>query len=61
MAPFHPGGGAIFLAVENVQEAVSELSAKGIETTAPLAESPVCHFATIEDPDGNPILVDQHV
>ncbi len=55
--PFRPGGGSIFLAVDDVEEAVAEMTAKGVEVGTPPSESPVCHFASIVDPDGNIILL----
>jgi len=64
MLTFNPGWNSSaeevnpFKAVRELQE---ELKAKGIRfiTEAdPLTEGPA-HFV-IEDPDGNPILVDQH-
>ncbi|MBT4098051.1 MAG: glyoxalase/bleomycin resistance/dioxygenase family protein [Gemmatimonadetes bacterium] len=49
------GGAAISLAVEDVEETMKELEAKGVTVTVPSNESPVCHFACISDPDGNTI------
>ena len=48
-------GAAIALAVESVEETTKELEAKGVTVTVPAGESPVCHFACIQDPDGNTI------
>ena len=50
-------GGAVAIAVEDVQEAVDELRGKGVEIIFDGGESPVCHFAGIADPDGNPIML----
>ncbi len=51
------GGAAVALAVEDVEATMKELAAKGITPTMPMQESPVCHFASIEDPDGNSIWI----
>ena len=50
-------GGAIAIAVEDVQAAVDEMRAKGVKIVFEGGESPVCHFAGIADPDGNPIML----
>ena len=49
------GGAAIALSVEDVAATVEELTAKGVTVTVPTQESPVCHFAWIQDPDGNTV------
>ena len=49
------GGAAIAFAVEDVEEFVKQLEAKGVTVTIPTNETPVCHFACISDPDGNTI------
>ncbi len=43
------------LAVENVEDAVDELEGKGITILEKDSESPVCYWAIVADPDGNPI------
>ena len=50
-----PGGSAVAFAVDDVEEAIKELEAKGVKVTVPFNESPVCHFACITDPDGNTV------
>ena len=47
------GGAAVSFAVEDVEQAISELQGKGVTVTIPAQETPVCHFACIADPDGN--------
>ncbi|MBT3345623.1 MAG: hypothetical protein HN712_18555 [Gemmatimonadetes bacterium] len=49
------GGAAVALAVEDVEAMVKALEARGITVTMQIQESPVCHFACIQDPDGNSI------
>ena len=49
------GGAAVAFAVEDVEETMRELQAKGVTVTIPANETPVCHFACISDPDGNTI------
>ncbi len=51
------GGAAIALSVEDVAATVEELTAKGVTVTVPTQESPVCHFAWIQDPDGNTVWI----
>ncbi len=50
-------GGSVAIAVEDVQEAVDELRGKNVEIIFDGGESPVCYFARIADPDGNPIVL----
>ncbi len=45
------------LAVDDVKQAVEELRAKGVKVLSDVWESPVCHCATIADPDGNKIYL----
>jgi predicted enzyme related to lactoylglutathione lyase len=47
------GGGAVALAVPDVQAAVAELRAKGVTIVQDTMHSPVCDVAAIADPDGN--------
>lgn len=53
--PLSPGG-TLAVSVENVEETLSELKAKGVKCLweDPI-DTPVCHFAIIFDPDGNKI------
>lgn len=50
-----PGGAAVALAVEDVAAAVAELRDEGVPILLEPQETPVCHFAMISDPDGNPL------
>jgi len=54
----HPNAVPAF-AVEDVASAVKELRGKGVAIVMEGIESPVCHMAVIEDPDGNKILLHQ--
>lgn len=47
------GGGSFALAVENVEEAVEELKAKGVKIDLGPFESPVCWAALFKDSEGN--------
>ena len=49
------GGASVAFSVDNVEEFVEQLEAKGVTVTIPTNETPVCHFACISDPDGNTI------
>ena len=51
------GGGAIALAVEDVEATIAELKSAGVDISSEAGESPVCHHATITDPDGNVIWI----
>ena len=48
-------GCAVAIAVEDVQETVAELRAKGVRILREPGESRFCHFAVIQDPDGNSV------
>lgn len=52
------GATAIALAVDDVDAAVQELKAKGVEllTDEPI-DTPVCKMACLKDPDGNLVLL----
>jgi predicted enzyme related to lactoylglutathione lyase len=55
-----PGGNAtIALAVEDVWAAVEELRAKGVPVLMEPVESPVCYQASVQDPDGNQLILHQ--
>ena len=53
------GGAAAALAVEDLAAAMEELQAKGVTVVFPVQESPICHLACIEDPDGNHVWLHQ--
>lgn len=50
-------GTCIAFEVENVDEEISRLRAKGVKVTMEPMDSPVCRFGSISDPDGNRILI----
>lgn len=52
-------GGAVALEVENFAEAVRELKEAGVKFASEPFETPVCHMATITDPDGNYLMIHQ--
>lgn len=52
-------GGAIGLAVDDVQAAVAELKGKDVTVHIEPLDTPVCWFAVIADPDGNAIALHQ--
>ena len=49
------GGAAVSFAVDDLEGAMKELEGKGVPVVAPLNETPVCHFASVSDPDGNTV------
>jgi catechol 2,3-dioxygenase-like lactoylglutathione lyase family enzyme len=51
------GGGAVALAVPDVDAAVAELRAKDVPIVMDKMASPVCDTAVIADPDGNRIYL----
>ena len=53
--PLSPGG-TLTVSVDNVEEALTELKAKGVKCLwEEHIDTPVCHFAIIFDPDDNQI------
>ncbi len=52
-----PPGGAVALAVEDVEATLNELKAAGVTVIKGPDESPVCHFASVLDPDGNSLWI----
>ena len=57
--PGYRGGATVALAVPDVEEALERLRARGVPVLLERQESPVCHFATIADLDGNRINLHQ--
>ena len=57
--PGATGGAMVALAVPDVQATVEELRGKGVHVLSGPEESPVCHIATISDPDGNHVFLHQ--
>lgn len=56
---FTPGkqGPGAALEMENFDEAIDELKKAGVKFLMEPANTPVCHMAMIEDPDGNQIMI----
>ena len=51
------GGGAVAIAVDDVQQAEAELRAQGVDVVLEPGEQATCYAAGIADPDGNLILL----
>ena len=51
------GSACIALEVENLDAAMAELKAKGVEFTSGVIESPVCRMGHIKDSEGNAIML----
>lgn len=51
------GGGMAGLEVDDINVALAEVKASGMGKVNPAHETPVCHMAFIEDPDGNSIIL----
>ena len=51
------GGGVVALEVDDFAAAVSRLREHGVRFMAEPHETPVCHLATVADPDGNLIII----
>lgn len=54
--PSDQGTGAA-LEVENFDEAISELRSEGVRFAADPFETPCCHMAVVQDPDGNKLII----
>ena len=54
---FRPNRGSLGLRVPDVEEARSDLEARGIEFSGQTVDSGVCLMAFCTDPDGNPITL----
>ena len=50
-------GGAIAFEVDDHAKTVAELKAKNVTFVLDVCDTPVCHFATIADPDGNHVMI----
>ena len=50
-------GTSVAIEVENFDEAVADLKKENIHFDAEPFESPVCHMAVVQDPDGNKIII----
>jgi predicted enzyme related to lactoylglutathione lyase len=54
--PSDQGTGAA-LEVENFDEAIKQLRNQGVPFTAEPFETPCCHMAVVQDPDGNKLII----
>src|SRR6266511_171221 len=54
--PSDQGTGAA-LEVENFDEAIGELRNQGVPFAAEPFETPCCHMAVVQDPDGNKLII----
>ncbi len=50
-------GPSVGLEVENYDEAIAELKTKSVPFLMDTMETPVCHLAVIQDPDGNSLFI----
>ena len=50
-------GTSVAIEVENFDEAVADLKKENVRFDAEPFESPVCHMAIVQDPDGNKIII----
>ena len=50
-------GTSAALEVENFEEAIADLKERHVHSTPKPFESPVCHMAVVQDPDGNKIII----
>ncbi len=57
--PSSQAGGSLAFEVEDIQEIVKTLKAKGVTFKMDLFESPVCHMATALDSEGNAFMLHQ--
>jgi predicted enzyme related to lactoylglutathione lyase len=54
--PSDQGTGAA-LEVENFDEAINTLRSQGVRFAAEPFETPCCHMAVVQDPDGNKLII----
>jgi predicted enzyme related to lactoylglutathione lyase len=52
-----PGGATVALEVENFEEAIQHLKARNVPFMMESYETPVCHMAIVQDPDGNLLMI----
>jgi predicted enzyme related to lactoylglutathione lyase len=57
--PSDSAGGTIAFEVENLDELMADLKAKGVKFTSDVIDSPVCTMAVCLDSEGNSILLHQ--
>lgn len=56
--PGAPSGGGVLLAVDDIDAAVTEYRAKGLEISD-VTETAVCFMAFTQDPEGNHLIIHQ--
>ena len=52
-------GGVVAFEVDDFAHTFKALQAAGVPVSVPPYESPVCHLAVVNDPDGNPVCIHQ--
>jgi catechol 2,3-dioxygenase-like lactoylglutathione lyase family enzyme len=52
-----PDGTSVAIEVDNFETAIKDLKAADVTFAAEGIESPVCHMAVVQDPDGNKIII----
>jgi predicted enzyme related to lactoylglutathione lyase len=50
-------GTSVVFEVDNLDAEIARLKSKGVKFAMEAFDAPLCHFAIIYDPDGNPILI----
>jgi predicted enzyme related to lactoylglutathione lyase len=50
-------GTCVAFEVDDLDKEVTRLKSKGVKFAMDVFDSPICRFAIIHDPDGNPILI----
>jgi predicted enzyme related to lactoylglutathione lyase len=50
-------GTSAALEVENFDEAINQLRSQGVPFAAEPFETPCCHMAVVQDPDGNKLII----
>ena len=50
-------GTGVALEVENFEEAIKQLRTHGVPFVAEPFETPCCHMAVVQDPDGNKLMI----
>ena len=52
-------GTCIAFEVDNLDEEIARLKAKGVKFAMEVMDTPVCRFAILLDPDGNQVMIHQ--
>jgi predicted enzyme related to lactoylglutathione lyase len=50
-------GTSVALEMEDFDQAIRELQEAGVKFAMDAMESPVCHMAVVQDPDGNKVVI----